>query len=259
VPERQTSMSVPNSEPIDEQTERDLAALADGSLDPARREQVEARVAESPQLQALLREQRGALAAIVRDDKAPAGLRKRVESERPRWRRRARLRLSLVPAAIAVVALAVILVAPEGAGERASVASAATLSERAPTDPPPPISERSWRLLDMETQGVHYPNWERRFGWRAIGSRADRLGGRSARTLFYEKDGRRIGYTVLSGTPLPYPRESRRVERWGTRLRSTRVDDLAVVTWRRKGRTCVLAGKDVTASEMVDLGAWRMY
>ena len=66
-------MNEPNGEPLDEQAERDLAALADGSLDSARREQVEARVAGSPRLQALLAEQRSALAAIARDDRAPVG------------------------------------------------------------------------------------------------------------------------------------------------------------------------------------------
>ncbi len=243
--------------PLDEQLERDLAALADGSLEPSRRREVEARIAASPELQALLAEQRSVVAALARDDRAPARLRSRSAAGRPRGRRR--LRLAFVPAAVAVAALALVLLLPEGAGEHPSVASAAALSKRAATEPPPAQSARSWRLLDLEAEGVHYPNWERNFGWRAVGSRSDRLGGRNARTLFYEKGGQRIGYTIVSGSALPFPRESRHVVRWGTELASTTVSDMSVVTWRRKGRTCVLAGKDVAASEMFRLGAWKVY
>lgn len=55
----------------------DIAALADGSLPAGRRADVEARVAESPELQAALGRQRAALAAIAatEEDPAPARLR----------------------------------------------------------------------------------------------------------------------------------------------------------------------------------------
>ena len=62
-----------------------LAALADGSLDPWAGTALRARVAGSPELAALLDEQRRSL-ALVRGASAsvaaPAGLRARVEAER---------------------------------------------------------------------------------------------------------------------------------------------------------------------------------
>jgi anti-sigma factor RsiW len=64
----------------------ELAALADGSLDPERRAELEALVASSPELAALLEEQRRAL-ALTRDAEretgAPDGLRARIDSLRP--------------------------------------------------------------------------------------------------------------------------------------------------------------------------------
>jgi hypothetical protein len=90
----------------------ELAALADGTLTPERRAALEASVADSPELQARLAEQRRALTLIHGagvDVEAPAGLRARVDAERGARRRRP----SFVPLAVggAAVALAVGVVA----------------------------------------------------------------------------------------------------------------------------------------------------
>lgn len=74
--------------PPSEPTERelaDLAALADGSLAPARRAEVEAPVAASPERQALVDEQRRAIRAVrAAAVPAPLSLRERVEETRAR-------------------------------------------------------------------------------------------------------------------------------------------------------------------------------
>ena len=76
-------------------TERELAALADGSLAPERRAEVERLVAASPELQAVLAEQRRAVQAIQRrDEPAPSRLHARVEALR-RERRTPARRLGL--------------------------------------------------------------------------------------------------------------------------------------------------------------------
>jgi hypothetical protein len=89
----------------------ELAALADGSLAPERRAELEAHVASSPELGERLAEQRRAL-SLVRDAadevEAPAGLRARIAADR-RSRRSPRT-LVLAGSAATVVALAVAVV-----------------------------------------------------------------------------------------------------------------------------------------------------
>lgn len=76
----------------DEDDFAELAALADGSLDPERRAAVAARVARSPELAALLAEQRRALALTnhaAATTEAPHAFRARVAAEQRRPRRAA--------------------------------------------------------------------------------------------------------------------------------------------------------------------------
>ena len=87
----------------------ELAALADGSLAPARRAALEARVAASAELADLLAEQRRAVAltrSAVNGVEAPAALRARIEAQRRARRLRLPGRLVLIGAA-ATAALAV--------------------------------------------------------------------------------------------------------------------------------------------------------
>jgi len=91
----------------------ELAALADGSLAPERRAELEAQIAESPELAGLLAEQERAVGfarSAASEVEAPAGLRARVEARRqarrvPGWRRR--VLIGAAAAATVVVAVAV--------------------------------------------------------------------------------------------------------------------------------------------------------
>jgi anti-sigma-K factor RskA len=111
----------------------ELAALADGSLAPERRAELEARIAESPELAAQLAEQRRAL-ALVQDAgaavAAPAGLRASIEAQRPRRRERAPRRFRVFVPAGAVAAAAVIaliaVIGPASSGEQFTAALAPT-------------------------------------------------------------------------------------------------------------------------------------
>src|ERR1700683_2753838 len=61
---------------------RDMSALADGTLDPARREQVRARIAASPELAALYERERWVVALLHEArarDRAPMALRERID------------------------------------------------------------------------------------------------------------------------------------------------------------------------------------
>ena len=85
----------------------ELAALADGSLAPERRVELEARVAASPELAARLAEQRRAVTltrSAAADVELPAGLRARIEAQQGARRRPTRRRLVLVGVAATAVA-----------------------------------------------------------------------------------------------------------------------------------------------------------
>ena len=249
----------------------DLAALADGSLPEGRRAEVEARVAGSAVLRDELERQRRALAAVAAaaaQTRAPAQLRERVEalerkapartrserarSERPWWGRWP----AVAAAGVAVVAAALALVALPG-GEPA-VDEAAELAARPATEPAPATQEGQPTLLAASFEGLAYPDWEREFGWRAVGERADELDGRATHTVFYEnREGRRIGYTIVSGDALDPPAGGEESVVDGVELTTFAPDGASGVTWLRDGRSCVLAGEGVEQSTLLELAAWK--
>lgn len=241
--------------------EEELAALADGSLPASRVDELEARVAESPELDDLLAEQHRALSLIrgaAIEAEAPPRLRARVESElRRRAARRPRsfaLAGGLAAAAAAAVVLALTL--PSGAGGPA-LADAAALATLPATLPAPGASATTPKLLDEAVEDVPFPSWLQTFGWRATGARTDTVGGREATTVFYEKDGRRIGYTIVAGEPLAVPAGSDRSSRAGVELEALALDGREVVTWQRGGLTCILSGDVVPRSKLLELAAWK--
>ncbi|MFL5886961.1 MAG: anti-sigma factor family protein [Thermoleophilaceae bacterium] len=240
-------------------TERDLAALADGSLEPERRELVETAVAASPELQRALSEQRYALAAVhsASVERAPAGLRARVALERPSRRRPAR-RIALVAAAgLAVIAAAVAITLGGGSAGSPTVADAATLATRAPLAPVPTAARGASTLTSPSAAGMHFPYWQDNFGWKAIGSRTDRLRGRSATTVFYRQRSEVVAYTILSGRALRPGATGRAAARGGKAFRSLHVHGRNVVTWLRAGHTCVLSGGSTAHATLLRLAAWR--
>src|SRR5579885_247162 len=88
----------------------DLSALADGTLDLARRPQVEAMIAASPELSALYERERRVVASLHQaraTERAPAELRARIEAARPTRTVVARRRLAYaggLAGALAVIA-----------------------------------------------------------------------------------------------------------------------------------------------------------
>jgi anti-sigma factor RsiW len=240
--------------------ERDLARLADGTLPAERARELEARVAESPELSALLAEQRRALDAVSGlHDRAPLALRERVETMRERSvpkRRRAR-RYGLVgglttAAACLVVALAVILAS--GAGGP-TLSQAAAFTVKPATGPAPSHSFDG--TLDLRVDGVPYPYWQDDFGWTAVGSRVDTVHGRTATTVFYRKGKLRIGYTIVTGKPVSVSGSPSVSFRDGTRFRSVSVGGNPVVTWERRGHSCILSGVNMSRAQLLKLAAWR--
>ena len=247
---------------LNEREFADLAALADGSLAPERRAEVEARVEADPELRALVEEQRRAVDLVrtaAADARAPLALRERIEAARERLAPRARRRRGLMgglAAALAVAALALVLALPGGTPGGPTVVQAAGLAALPPTTPPPARSDGS-KLLDTAVDGVAYPYWGDSFAWETSGARRDRLDGRDAATVFYDKNGTRIGYTIVSGRALKTPASARTTVLNGVTLRSFTHDGRTVVTWLRAGHTCVLAGANVPLPVLLRLAAWK--
>src|SRR5207249_5651727 len=111
-------------------------------------------------------------------------------------------------------------------------------------------------LLARSVERVPFPNWRDR-GWRAVGTRDDVIDGRKAETVFYERGGRRVAYTIVSGPPLPTPSNGEHSVRARVELTRLVLDGRAVVTWRRKGHTCVLSGAGLPREDLLSLASWK--
>jgi hypothetical protein len=240
--------------------EAELARLADGTIAPDRRAVLEARIAASPELAARLAEQRRAVDLVAEvAPPAPESLRRRIEADRRQAapvvrRRRYGLGLGLAVAA-AAAAIAAVFLLPSGVPGGTVIADAAELQAQPSTAPPPPPASRT--LLDLTASGVQFPRYAGKFGWRAVGRRSDRLHGRDAVTVFYAKNGHRIGYTVLSGGVLHPPADSRHRRVEGTLVSSFDHEGRTVTTWVRQGRTCVMSGVGVPRPTLYKLSGWK--
>jgi anti-sigma factor RsiW len=225
----------------------ELCALADGTLPAERRAAIEARVAASPELQMLVDRQRRAVAAtrVLASEPTPGSLRATVEAHRrARDSRRGRAwlvpRLGVAGAVAAVVAIVAVVLSGGPGGP--TVAEAAQLADRPPAAPAPPPAGESGTRLALDVEGVAFPNLLPSFGWRTVGVRRDKLDGRNATTVFYERDARRIAYVIVAGAGLPRPSGAQGTTHAGVLFQTLRVDGRQAVTWRRAGRTCVLIG-----------------
>jgi hypothetical protein len=240
----------------------DLCALADGTLPAARRTEVEARVAASPELQEALERQRRSVVAtqmLAAEEDVPERLRTAVEARSRPLRSNRRRSLGLVPrialagavAVIAAVVAAVVLTTGPGAP---TVAAAARLATQAPTGPPPPSAGAGTKLA-LSVDGVPFPDFTGFARWRAVGVRHGRIGGRDTTVVFYGKEGRRIGYVIVAGSGLARPSAGRTTVIGRVKYQTLRLHGRLAVTWRRDGRTCVLTGQ-ASGAELLRLASW---
>ena len=259
-------------------TELELAALADGSLTAERREQALERVRESPEMQAALAEQRRAVELMAAIDvRAPTSLHREVEAMlaparhkplrgRHAFRRSARAQRAFAwpragfaaasVAAAAALAAAAIVGLSGGGSSGLSVRQAAALTLSPATMGAPAESKAHRAQLAAAVDGVPFPYWRERFGWRSSGARTDKIAGGSVTTVFYSNaEGRRIGYAIASGRP-PAAHGGTVIRRWGVSYRLLSQDGATVVTWQRGGHLCVIAGRGVGARTLLSLASW---
>ncbi len=243
--------------------ERELAAYADGSLDPTRRERVERAVDASPALQADLAAQRSALDAIAAGRvSAPASLRARIELAPGPARGRFIDRFGTWTVAAAgafalAMALVVTFAVVRGQGGALTVTQAAALSAGPPQQAVASVPSGAATVPGVLAAGLPYPAWGSTFGYSATGVRRDRLDGRLATTVYYQAGPSEVAYTIVSGAPLALGVNASASVRDGVALRSLSTGGHPVVTWVREGHTCVLTGRGVSVSALLALAAWR--
>jgi hypothetical protein len=198
-----------------------------------------------------------AIRAAAAGVEAPQGLRAEV-ARAAGERRPSRRRWIAVPVLgvlLAAVITAVALVALDSGGGP-TIADAAGLALKNPTAPPPAGDRRDKRFLRAEVDGVRFPNYRYSTPFHTAGARSDELHGRRALTVVYGLGDKRVGYTIVSGKPLPVPSGARRVTRDGLRLAAFRRHGALVVAWREGGHTCVLASKSVNLDRLLTWAAW---
>jgi hypothetical protein len=242
--------------------EGELTRLADGTLPDDRRPDLLAQIQRSPELTASLAEQKRAVSMLRGlDEPAPASLRARLDEltgaptprRAPRWRRA--LVLPGATAIAAVVAAVVILI---GGGTSApTVPQAARFAVASATLPSPPANPRQPGQLTLRAAGIPFPAWDRR-GWTTAGTRTDTVGGRRITTVFYKSpSGRRIGYAITSGAPLPGA-HGQTATRHGVTFTMQPSGDAKLITWVRNGHTCIIASRNVSYGTLLALaGAYE--
>jgi anti-sigma factor RsiW len=240
-------------------TERDLAKLADGSLTAARRAGVERAVASSTELRAKLSDQHYTLDAVrdVAGERAPIALRARVDMAQQPTRRRARPLRAVAAGSIAAVASATVLALGGGAASAPTVADAAALASRAPVAGVPGAPRGAASLPSPRVAGLHFPYWEDHFGWKAVGSRHDRLDGRTTSTVYYRHGSQLVAYTIVGGSPLKVGTEARASLSEGVAVRTLTTNGRRTVTWLRNGHTCILSGTHTADASLISLATWR--
>jgi hypothetical protein len=202
-----------------------------------------------------------ALDDVVAPDRLRLAVAERVaEAKRAQaGERRLRVRLGGVLTAAGAAALVLVVLgllansilrdetAPPG------VRTVAPVALRAPTSPAP-AARPGGELLVARAGPIAFPTWTR-VGWHAVGARRDTVRGHDVRTVFYaDAAGQRIGYAIADAS-LPVA-GGEHVTRRGVQLRVLARGSTSVVTWRRAGRTCILAGRGVPVERLLTLASY---
>jgi hypothetical protein len=198
------------------------------------------------------------------DVRAPEELHRRIDAlvaERaPAHRpRAAALRFGFAGAlALVVAAVALVVGLSGGGGSALTLHTAVALTQRPPTMAAPTQNPHNATELAADVEGVAFPYWEDRFGWRSTGARVDKLDGRSVTTVFYARGhGQWLGYAIVGGARAPHVSGGVVEERDGTVYRFLSEDGASVVTWLREGHLCVMAGHGVDDATLMALASWR--
>ncbi|HEY0517002.1 MAG TPA: hypothetical protein VGD00_07765 [Solirubrobacteraceae bacterium] len=169
-----------------------------------------------------------------------------------------RWRIGWAATAAAAVCAALVLAFTGASATGPTLGEATALTLRGPSMRAPEESAVDRTHLAAAVDGVAFPYWEHRFGWRATGQRIDSIDGRTIRTVFYTNSaGRQIGYAIVAGRPAPGSGSGG--VRWlrGTRYQLTHEFGAPVVTWQRDGHMCIVSGHGIDANTLLALASWN--
>jgi hypothetical protein len=171
--------------------------------------------------------------------------------------RTAGFRLGGALAALAVVVLVLVLAVAGTGTPELTLRQTQALTLSAATSAAPAKSASHPKQLAANVDGVAFPYWEDRFGWRSSGARIDHVGGRAVTTVFYTNaSGRRVGYSIVAGTPPPAVSGGTIAWSDGTPYRMMRANGAQLVTWRRDGHLCVVSGRGMSSATLLRLASW---
>ena len=199
-----------------------------------------------------------AIRATAADVHAPRRLHEAIDAQRPRRSARAP-RVAAGVAACAAVAGALIVLAG-GSSDRPppTIADAAAVALLEPALPPPARDSGAPSYLRASAGGVRFPDYASGgLGWRADGLRRERRAGRDSSSCPRAPAGARAGYAIVAGAPLAVAAGARTVVRDRVRFAVLQSGGTTIVTWRRRGRTCVLASREASARALLAMAAWH--
>lgn len=214
---------------------------------------------------ALARKGEALIKAEVAGVRAPQALRERIEADRDRAARERRpfwqrYRVAAVASGGALaLLLAVVALQTGGNGEEPSLAGVDAVASASPTGPAPASVGGEPPVLDARAGAIEFPDWQDKFGWRAVGLREDELSDRAVTTVFYRNpDGDDLGYSIVHGEALEQRPGGDEVVRDGKTYHVAGDGPRTVVTWTQQGQTCVIAASsEVPRSTLVELAASR--
>lgn len=125
----------------------------------------------------------------------------------------------------------------------------ATHDQGADRPPPSPIPDPGAR--------DSFSDFAARAHWEPSGAREDAIEGRTATTVFWDRAGKRVAHTAISGDPVDAPQDARRTGRRGVLLRSFDVGGRTVVTWDENGHTAVISAIGISRAALYNLAGGR--
>jgi len=158
-------------------------------------------------------------------------------------------------AGLAVIAVAVVVAIAFGLSRADDpgqvVLEVVALHDRGSEGPPPsPLPDPGDR--------DGFADFAARAHWAPSGSREDRLEGRVISTVFWDRAGRRVAYSAVSGAPVDAPDDARRTGRRGVLLRSFGVGGRTAVTWNENGHTAVISAIGISRAALYNLAGGRV-